>query len=90
MIENPQDPAVKGSLYDKLTALVTAGLVAGLSFFVTMLAVMAFSATTYANKHFGDEGSAWLGISVGLPLSLVIAMVTFVLALRWRLKRSGT
>jgi len=88
MIENAQDPVVKGSLYDKLSALGIAGLVAGLSFFLTMLAVVAFSSTIYANRHFGDEGSAWLGISVGLPLSFVIAIVAFVLTLRWRSRRS--
>ena len=89
MIENSQDPVVKGSLYDKLTALVMAGFVAGLSFLVTMLAVVAFSRTFPAYRHFGDEGSAWLGISVGLPLSFVIAIVAFVLTLRWRRKRTG-
>jgi len=88
MASNPQDPVVKGSLYDKLCALVVAGFLAGLSFLAMMLVVTAFSANGVAYRHFGDEGSAWLGISVGLPLSVIVAIVTFLLTFRWRLKKS--
>lgn len=88
MVSQPPDPEVKGSLYDKLVALVVAGLLAGLSFLAMMLVVAAFSATGVGYRLFGDEGSAWLGISVGLPLSFIVAIVTFLITLRWRLKRS--
>jgi hypothetical protein len=53
-----------------------------------MLAVTFFASTINPFRHFGDEGAAWLGVRVGLPLSLVIASVAFVLTIRRRLKRS--
>ena len=87
MIENPRDPEVKGSLYDKLTALGVGAFLAALSFFAMMFVVVAFSATGVSYRRFGDEGSAWLGISVGLSVSFVVAIVTFVLTVRWRLKK---
>jgi hypothetical protein len=89
MVDNPHDPVVKGSLYDKLAAAVVAGLCAVFSFVASMFAVVAFSATGLADRHLGDEGSAWLGISVGLPLSFIVAIVIFVMTLRWRLKKSS-
>ena len=88
MIENPQDPEVKGSLDDKLTALVLAVFLAALSFFAMMFVIAAFSTTGLAYRRFGDEGSAWLGVSIGLPLSLVVAIIAFVATLRWRLKKN--
>jgi hypothetical protein len=88
MVSKSQDPEVRGSLYDKLCALVMAGLFAGLSFLAMMLVVVAFSATGCADRRFGDEGSAWLGVSVGLPLSFIVAIVTFLITLKWRLKKS--
>ena len=87
-MESPQDRVIKGSLYDKLVALVVAIFVAALAFFATMMVIVAFSATGCAYRHFGDEGSAWLGLSVGGPLSLIVAIATFVMTLRWRLKKS--
>jgi hypothetical protein len=89
MVSNSQDPEVKGSLYDTLCALVVSGFLAGLSFFAMMLVVAAFSVTGVAYRRFGDEGSAWLGVSVGLPLSFIVAIVIFLITLRWRLRKSS-
>jgi hypothetical protein len=41
------------------------------------VAVIAFSVTHLAYRWFGSEGSAWLGISVGLPIALVVGSCTF-------------
>jgi hypothetical protein len=86
MIENPQDHEVGGSLYEKLAALVIALFISALSGLATLFAVVVFSSTRLAYRRFGDEGSSWLGIGVGIPLSFVVAVVIFVIALRWRLK----
>jgi uncharacterized membrane protein (DUF485 family) len=58
-----------------------------LCFFLTMLFVLAFSSTNLSYKWFGDEGSAWLGISIGLPLGLLVALIAFVLVI-WRLGKA--
>jgi hypothetical protein len=88
MTRDAHDPEVQGSLYDKLGAFAIAAFVSAASFFVAMFLVVGFSSTVFAYRHFGGEGSAWLGISVGFPVATLAAVVAFMVTVRWRVKKS--
>lgn len=83
----PGDGEVEGSFAEKLVALGWGILAAVLSFCFTIFMVIAFSSTSAAYHLFGDEGSAWLGISVGFPLGFIAGVAALVLVVRWRLRR---
>ncbi len=68
-------------LYDGIISLVLAGLIAVGAAFVAMFVVFAFSMTITSFRRFGDEGSAWLPISIGIPASAVTGLVAFLVSL---------
>lgn len=69
------------SLYDGIISLVLAGLIAVAAAFVAMFVVFVFSMTFTSFRWFGDEGSAWLPISIGIPASALTGLIAFVVSL---------
>ena len=76
------DAEPRSSFTGVISSLALATLVAGGSALLAMLVVVVFSFTSLSVTWFGDEGSDWLPISIGIPVSGVTGLATFVVSLR--------
>jgi hypothetical protein len=81
------DAEPRSSFTDVISSLALATLVAGGSALLAMFAVLVFSFTSLSWKWFGDEGSAWLPISIGIPVSGVTFLAVFVIFVRKFLRK---
>jgi len=77
------------SFDEVLVALVWGAASSVAAFFLPILLSVPIGVVLRQMGLLSDEGSAWLGVGIGIPCGVVAAIVAFFLTVRWKLKRGG-
>ena len=67
---------------DALVAVIVSVLAAGFTAALAVVASMFLGGFLLRLRLLSDEGAAWFGISFGIPLGLICAIVVFVYCFR--------
>jgi hypothetical protein len=72
----------RGALFDVSFAVVVSAVAAVLGAVLGVIAGMFLGGLLFRVGLMTDEGAAWSGISIGLPVGLMFAIIAFVYCFR--------